>query len=64
MTTTTVGKEAAPLNMDNPVGQASATDPGASSDDQLPKAFDYRQFSKAMNRSRYLDDLARGAGAK
>lgn len=62
--TTMVGKEAAPLNMDNPVERASVTDKEPVSDDQLPKAFDYRQFSKAMNRSRYLDDMARGSETK
>lgn len=46
--TTMIGNEAAQPNSD------ASTKPER---ERVPELFDYRQFSKALNRSRYLDEL-------
>jgi hypothetical protein len=43
-----IGNEAAQLNSDASTGQEPKN---------VPEPFNYRQFSKALNRSRYLDEL-------
>jgi uncharacterized Fe-S cluster-containing MiaB family protein len=58
--TTMVGNEAVQMNVDITAGQGIVTAQEPFTDNQSNKAFDYRQFSKAMNRSRYLDEMARG----
>lgn len=46
--TTMIGNEAAQLDNNGPAAKET---------EAVPELFNYRQFSKAVNRMRYLDEL-------